>query len=653
MPLITFKPSEITVDVPEGSGLFEAAKIAGVSIEAPCGGHGICGKCLVKILSGKVDFKNTGMMPVDLLSEGYVLTCKTRVLDEPVSVQVVTQFDKEQGKFSKTSEDMLLISKDLMPSNDDLDFLIKKVSLIVPPPAMGDGLSDFDRLKKAVLAELGCQELEIPFSVLKTLPSVLRDEENENRTNSERGDDGNGNGNGDHVEGMITIAYLEKNGVINIVDIEPLNTTSQNYGIAVDIGTTTIAVQLVYLPEARIIASKTGYNSQIECGLDVISRINYARKPDRLEELRHKVLGTINSMVKELAAAHNVNQRFIYNASIAGNTTMVHLLMGIIPEYIRLEPYTPALYEVPYIKASDLGIDINPNTFVIIAPSVGSYVGGDITSGLLCTSLATNSEDVCLFIDIGTNGELILGNNDFLIGCACSAGPAFEGGGIENGMRASQGAIERTEVAKDTGIAEYSTIGNVPPIGICGSGMISLIANLFQTGWIDAAGKLDRTRPCASIDTSTKNAKYTIAPAESTQNGNPILITEADIDNLIRAKAAIFSACRVMLQQIDMDFEDLTTIYIAGGFGRYLDIHKSTIIGLIPDLPSTKFKFIGNSSIIGAYMTLVSKKHREKQHAIFQKITYLDLSTEHTYMDQYTAALFLPHTDSSLFPNVK
>jgi uncharacterized 2Fe-2S/4Fe-4S cluster protein (DUF4445 family) len=271
---------------------------------------------------------------------------------------------------------------------------------------------------------------------------------------------------------------------------------------------------------------------------------------------------------------------------------------------------------------------------------------------LLCTKLATDSEDITLFIDIGTNGEIVIGNNEFMLGCACSAGPAFEGGGIEKGMRASRGAIERVEIDAETGIATYSTIGGAPPIGICGSGMISLIAGLFRTGWIDAAGKLDRIRTCASIDASNKNARYVISPASANPDGNPVFVTETDIDNLIRAKAAIFSACRVMLAKIGMDIENITRIYIAGGFGRYLDMTDAVTIGLIPDMPISRFKFIGNSSLTGSYMTLVSRRHRLKQCELAGKITYIDLSVESGYMDQYTAAMFLPHTDSSLFPTV-
>lgn len=625
MPLVTFKPSGKIVDVPAYSSLLDAAKKADISVEIPCGGNGVCGKCLVKIDSGAVDFENNGLLDEQMLSEGLVLICKTKIKSEPVSVDIISDLANERGKFSKTLEDMQLIQKDLLPTRDDLDPIVKKTVLTVSEPMMGDGLSDYDRLRKSVLTAHSGQDIRLPMELLATLPDVLR-----------------------QTGGEVTLSYYRNYDIISVVDIETGNTLSAHYGIAVDIGTTTIAVQLVDMNTSAIIASKTDYNAQIECGLDVISRINYAKKPQRLAELRAKVLETINRLLQELSASHAIAQTAIINASVAGNTTMVHLLLGIIPEYIRLEPYTPAVYQVPLYTAKEIGIEINPNAPIYIAPSVGSYVGGDITSGILCTSLATASDEVCLFIDIGTNGELILGNHEFLLGCACSAGPAFEGGGIDSGMRASRGAIENVDINKETGLPTYSVIGGVAPIGICGSGMISLIASLFKTGWIDAAGRLESVRPCAAIVPNGKYKKYVIATSEET-GGKPIYITEIDIDNLVRAKAAIYSACRVMLQNVNMDFEDLTRIYIAGGFGRYLDIDKSITIGLIPDIAPNKFFFVGNTSIIGAYMTLLSQKHREKQTELAQKITYLDLSTEPGYMDQYTAALFIPHTDSKLF----
>ncbi len=668
MPEITFHPSGKSIVVPEGSALHHAAKAAGVSVETPCGGHGICGKCLVRIESGHVDFSNNGILSQELLDDGYVLICRTKVLHEPVSLLVLSQLDQEIGQFSEAKNDMLMVRRALLPKADSISPLVDDTSITVSLPSTGDGLSDLDRLYKALAAAFPAVNPNspnntidpikplhpispinpispnspnntiapinpiIPINVLVKLPILLREN-----------------------EGRITVSHYRDGSDFHIVDIMPQfegGIDDRNYGIAVDIGTTTVSVQLIDIRDAHVLASETEYNAQIECGLDVISRINYARKPERLEELKGKVLSTINGLIADLSRGNGILAENIHSASVAANTTMIHLLLGIMPEYIRLAPYTPAVYKVPVYTAEEIGIAIHPNAPVHIAPSVGSYVGGDITSGLLCTSLATDSEEVCLFIDIGTNGELVLGNHDFLIGCACSAGPAFEGGGIEHGMRASAGAIERVEIDRVTGIATYSTIGEGKPAGICGSGMVTLIAELFSTGWLDAAGKLSRTRICPSIDTSSKTARYIIAPADESSTGRPIYISEADIDNLIRAKAAIYSACRMMLKSVDMEFEDLARIYIAGGFGRYLDIGKATIIGLIPDLPAERFSYIGNASVTGAYMTLLSETHRIKQRELAEKLTYLDLSVEHGYMDQYTAAIFLPHTDAELFQNV-
>jgi uncharacterized 2Fe-2S/4Fe-4S cluster protein (DUF4445 family) len=365
------------------------------------------------------------------------------------------------------------------------------------------------------------------------------------------------------------------------------------------------------------------------------------------------VLKTINHLVSQLSKGNDVNPADICDAVIAGNTTMIHLLLGLPPEYIRLEPYTPTLLESPLLTAGEVGIKINPLSTVYISPAVGSYVGGDITAGLLCTALAADTEEINLFIDIGTNGELVIGNGDFLMTCACSAGPAFEGGGIENGMRAALGAIEKVDIDPETGIASYQTIGNVKPKGICGSGMISLLAGLFLTGWIDAAGKLSRSKKNPAIQIEGRQASYIIAPAEESGPGKPITISEIDIENIIRAKAAIYSAISLMLEQVGLGVEELSNIFIAGGFGRFLDLEKAVIIGLIPDLPRERFHYIGNSSLMGAYMVLVSREYKQRQLELARRMTYIELSTDPAYMNQYTGAMFLPHTDIKRFPSIK
>jgi len=629
MPLITFQPGGQTIDLPRGSDLLEAARQAGVEIDFPCGGKGTCGKCIVRIVSGDVDSNSLGVLSAATVSEGYVLACRTKILDTPVRVEVQEPIGREGGKFSDELDDIQLIRHELLPEDYQYDPLALKWVVQVPPPQADHGLSDIDRLTRTIQKEWGKTEVVYSLSVLRSTADLLRQE-----------------------NGQVTITLIRTPQRNHIIDIEPGDRTTRHYGISVDVGTTTIAVQLVFLPLAKIIATRTAYNDQIECGLDVISRINYAQKPGHLQELRVRVLRTINRLIKQVCSGHGVLPSEICNGVIAGNTTMVHLLLGLNPEYIRLEPYTPTLLEAPYLSAEEVGIEINPQSWIYIAPCVGSYVGGDITSGLLCTDLATPTDQVNLFIDVGTNGELVIGNQDFLLTCACSAGPAFEGGGIDHGMRAAVGAIERVEIDAVTGQAVCQVIGNVRPRGICGSGMISLLANLFVNGWIDAAGKLDRSRSSMAIDTSERIARYIIVPPEESANGKAITLSEIDIDNIIRAKAAIYSACALLLEKVGLQFSDLQSIYIAGGFGRFLDIEKAMIIGLVPDLPREKYRYIGNSSLMGAYMVLVSQEFRQHQLNLARRMTYIELSTEANYMNHYTGALFLPHTERSAFPTV-
>ncbi len=628
MPKVTFQPDNVSIEVPSGTALVDAARDAGVEIQTPCGGKGTCGKCIVRV-DGPVDSDSLGVLARGAVAEGYVLACKTKLLNGDVTVDLPEEIGLEGGKFTQAAEDTALVRRELFPREWQFDPLAIKWYIDVPQPELDDGLSDVERVKRRLQQDWGKQEIVFPLVVIQELATMLR--ENEHK---------------------ITVTLIREPARLRVIEIDPGNTATQQYGVCIDIGTTTVAVQLVFLPLARVVTSITDYNEQISCGLDVISRINYARPSERLAELRERVLKTINRLVERAASENGVDTHQICNAVVVGNTTMTHLLLELNPEYIRLEPYTPTVMEPLYLSAHDVGIDINPEAWVYVAPSVGSYVGGDITSGILCTDLATLSEEISLFIDIGTNGELVVGNCDFMMTCACSAGPAFEGGGIEYGMRAALGAIERVDVDPETGQAAYWTIGNVRPKGICGSGMITLIANLFLTDWLDAAGKLNRDRPCGNIQVEGRSARYVIVPAEESGNGNAITISEQDIENIIRAKAAIYSACALLLDQVGLSFDDVSNLYIAGGFGRFIDLEKAKVIGLVPDLPRDRFKYIGNSALMGAYMVLVAQEFQKKQVDLARRMTYVELSTDPSYMDQYTGAMFLPHTDPNRFPSV-
>jgi uncharacterized 2Fe-2S/4Fe-4S cluster protein (DUF4445 family) len=630
MPLVTFQPSGITVDVTPGTELLDAARQAGVEIDLPCGGKGTCGKCAVRVAAGDVESGVLEVQPETEVEEGFVLACKAWIANSDLIVGVPQQAGFIGGKFIEDGDDLTMISEELLPSDSEYSPLARKIIIDVAPPRKADGFSDLDRITNSLQRRIGEKKISYSLPVMRQAADALR------------ADNGN-----------VTLTLADERDFFHVTRIEPGDNTSHNYGIVIDIGTTTVTVQLVFISQAKIVTTLIDYNGQITCGLDVISRINYARRPDRLEYLRTCVLATINDLVRLAADDAGIDPGDISSGVISGNTTMTHMLLGLNPEYIRLDPYTPTVFEIPFLTAAETGVYINPQSLIVISPSIGSYVGGDITAGILCSDLVTDSEEINLFIDIGTNGELVVGNKDFLIACACSAGPAFEGGGIKCGMRAATGAIERIEVDPGTGTAQYQTVGNTRPRGICGSGMISLLANLFLTGWIDAAGKLSRTQASDAISIKGRYARYTIASEEDSATGSPITVDEQEIENIIRAKAAIYSACSLILEQVGIGFDDIANVYLAGGFGSFLDVDSAVVIGLLPDLPREKFRYVGNSSLKGGYMVLVSQKHRQKQLEYARRMTYVELSTYPGYMNQYTGALFLPHTDLTLFPSVK
>jgi len=625
MPLLTFQPSGKTVETAPGVDILEAARKAGIEIDAPCGGKGTCGKCLVKIVSGSVQRRDGGVIDSND-PPGLVAACTVVPGTDALTVEVLQLSGYDGGKFAEDAGSGPAQSAPPVPC----DPVTRRVAITVGQPASGAVEPDADRLLKSLAAQGADTATAVPLSVLRGLAASLR------------ADDG---------RVTVTISHPE-NLPCSIIDVTPGEWTSRHFGVAVDIGTTTIAVQLVHLDTGNVKAVAADYNGQIPCGLDVISRINYARRPGGLEELRQRVISTINRLIGIVCINNNVGVGEVSEAAISGNTTMTHLLLGLAPEYIRLAPYTPTLLDARSFSASEIGVNINPNAPVYCSPGVGSYVGGDITAGILCTGLTGASTHTALFLDIGTNGELVVGNGELLLTCACSAGPAFEGGGISCGMRAATGAIERVAIDPASGKPRFWTIGNTAPRGLCGSGMISLVAELFLSGVIDPAGKFDRSGRFEQIHASGRQAFFEVASAGEGDGGKAITVSEADIENLIRAKAAIYSACALMMDQLEMKFENLDRIYIAGGFGRFLDIERAIIIGLLPDVSRDKFEYIGNSSLSGSYRVLISKQQRALQLEIARKMTYIDLSADPGYMDQYTAALFLPHTDMRRFPSI-
>jgi uncharacterized 2Fe-2S/4Fe-4S cluster protein (DUF4445 family) len=424
-----------------------------------------------------------------------------------------------------------------------------------------------------------------------------------------------------------------------------------NFGLALDIGTTTISAQLVNLNNKKILGTKTGYNKQASFGADIITRIIYAGKEDGLEKLHNAVSSTINQIIQFLSLENKISINDITSIVCTGNTTMIHLLFKKDPAYIRREPYMPYGLSIPELKASEARININPDGMLYCVPATANYIGGDTTAGVLSSRLYKQKE-LSMLIDIGTNGEIALGNDEFIVACAASAGPAFEGSGLKNGMRAASGAIEKVTINPKSLAVGYKAIGNAKPLGICGSGYISLLRNMFLSGIIDRGGKII-AKISRRIKLTDYGHEFILAFKEDTGIGEDIAITETDIDNLKRAKAAIYSAVSILVKHMNFRESDIKNIFIAGGFGTSLDIESAITIGLLPDLERNRFSFVGNSALAGAREILLSSEALKQAGEIARKITYFDLSTDSGYMDEYTAALFFPHTDLLRFPSLK
>ena len=502
--------------------------------------------------------------------------------------------------------------------------------LTLSEPTLDDTMPDNERLLRAVEAATGVDESRIilPYSVLRDLSRVLRDS----------------------AFSVKCVISRDQDRVL-IRDVLPQDSAAPLAGFALDLGTTSLAGVLVDLETGKILAKASGGNGQIRYGADVINRIIESGKEGGRRRLPDAVVKeSIIPMLSSMYRASGIDPRRVYRMVLAGNTTMNHLLLGLHADPIRMEPFVPSFFRAGDLYARDIGLKLNPMAELIVAPNIGSYVGGDITAGAL-VSMIWNSPEMSLFIDLGTNGELVFGNSEFLMSCACSAGPAFEGGDISCGMRATDGAIEACTIDKDTMEPAMTVVGDVPPAGICGSGIIDIIAELFRCGIIDGKGKIVREGPRILRDEHGMGS-YVLAWQKDTGGVKDVVLNEVDIDNFIRAKGAIFSATETMLSSLGFDASVIERVYVAGGIGSGINMRNAVTIGMFPDIPLENFHYIGNSSQTGAYAMLLSSQAREKVFELSRSMTYLELSNEPGYMDAFVAACFLPHTDRELFPSV-
>jgi uncharacterized 2Fe-2S/4Fe-4S cluster protein (DUF4445 family) len=626
---VTFIPDNVSVDIDDSANLFKAVKAAGLYVLSSCGGKGNCGKCKVVIKEGNADSgKSRSFLTVEEVDRRYALACLTRIKSD-LTVEIPPESRMQAKHKIATGAKMDELINLMKFAGGCLESRIIRVYLEINPPTIDDNISDYERLRRA-LDEKGfdASHLHMSYMMLSKLPHVLRE--------------------GDW---KVTVSVFNVTAVLEVLDIFPGDATRTRYGAAVDIGTTTVVVYLVDMTNGHIIGTASSYNSQVKCGDDVITRIVYATERNGLSELQELAVGNVNSMLSELAEKNNIPRGIDYIV-IAGNTTMMHLFYGVDPQFIREEPYIPAATFFPIIRGKSVGFQFDPQSIIYSIPNVASYVGGDITAGVLVSQIH-KQDAVSLFIDIGTNGEIVLGNKDWLVTAACSAGPAFEGSGIKFGMRAMEGAIEEVEINPKTFEVNYQVIGDVKPIGICGSGMIDTIAEMYLSGVIDQKGKIREEINSKRIRRGESGLEYVLAWRVESAINKEIVITEVDLDNLIRAKAAIYAGFSTLLSQMNMTFMDIGKLSVAGGFGRYIDVERAITIGMLPDLPVDKFQFLGNTSIMGAYYALLCDRLRHEAEEIARRMTYIELSVSRNFMDEYLSALFLPHTDLNAFPTVK
>jgi uncharacterized 2Fe-2S/4Fe-4S cluster protein (DUF4445 family) len=628
----TFYPSGQTVRVEVGTSLSDAIEAAGLQVNLPCGGQGRCGRCKVIVENGQVQRRAISRLSSTELEQGYALACQSYVQSD-VTVFVPPQEEMIVRKMPSEKQTSKTIELPLECDWTDQQVL-RQLYLVIEPPSLMDNTTDFDRLKRALSQQHNVRHLWIDLPVMRRLARTLRDAEW-------------------NVTAVLEMSTWADGGPPRLLDILPGDqATAPLYAVAVDIGTTSNVVYLVEMNSGKVVDTAVEYNRQISCGEDIISRIVYTKRKGGLEHLQRLVVQTINDNIEQICQRQGLEPASIQKMTVAGNTTMMHLFLALWPDPIRREPYIPTVNLPLPVRAHELGLHINSEATVDCLPGIGSYVGADITAGVLSSKMFA-TEKLTLFIDVGTNGEIVLGNNDWLISCACSAGPAFEGSGVHSGMRATLGAIEEVWINTSTFESTWRTIGNVPPQGICGSGIISLLAEMFITGVLDRGGKINQHLDSPRIRKGEHGTEYVVAWKKKTlHEKEDIVITEVDIANLIRAKAAIYAGFSVLVRSVGLQLADVEQVLIGGAFGKYIDVEKAIQVGLLPDMPWDRFHFLGNTSALGAYTALLCPDMRQMVVEIGSKMTYLELSADNTFYDEFTKALFLPHTDMAAFPAV-
>jgi uncharacterized 2Fe-2S/4Fe-4S cluster protein (DUF4445 family) len=629
---VTFDAQTSAIQVPSGTLMVDAARQAGIEISQPCGGQGRCGRCAVQVTQGKVRSRSTLRLTADDIAQGYVLACQA-VIEGDITVHVPAQ-DRLERRLTTDRT----IGEVSVPAGYDCasSQAIRRVDLSLPVPSMDDQSDDWSRLQTVVRAKLGITSLQASLPQLQKLGTALREAEWRVR------------------------AVLDLNSdapeQARLIALRPAaQAEAPLWAAVVDIGTTTVTLWLVDLMTGQVRAQVSEYNQQISRGEDVISRIIYAGKNGGAVEVRGLVTGTINQLLRTACKRVNASPEDVVKATIAGNSAMIHLLLGLNAQNIRLAPFITSVNHIPLLTAREVGLELCPDATIDCLPGVASFVGSDISSGVYSSGM-DETDQLTLFMDVGTNGEIVLGNREWLVTCACSAGPAFEGAGVQDGMRATEGAIEEVWIAgKDAPHPyepNYRVIGNGKPRGLCGSGLLSLLAELFQTGLVDKRGNFNSSLNTPRVRLGEHGYEYVVAWGSQSELGRDLVFTAIDLDNLLRAKAAIYAGFTVLADSIGVPLETVEQVLIGGSFGKYINVEKAIQIGLLPDMPWEQFQFLGNTSVKGAYYALLNTQARQRLTEIASRMTYLELSADNTFYEAFMSAMFLPHTDLTRFPSV-
>jgi len=604
---IVFNPMDRVVEVEGGTNLLDAIRKAGIDIRSICGGEGECGTCKVILNKGEVSdvsTKHTKWLSPAELSQGYHLACQTRVLSNSEFTIPVE---------SRIASPKILLSAAM--SIDKLDPASKKYLVSLLP------VRDAERHPITLHGYAG--------------PSPKVSDEIYNKLLLMR---------------EPSTATLSMMNIPEIINVEPGNRTGSNYGLAIDVGTTTIVVLLVDLLSGEILGRASELNKQITYGETLTTRIAFSRKAKSgLHKLQQAVVLTINGLVKRLTSSAEIENEEITSVSAGGNTVMNHLLAGVNVDYLWYVDANDKVPRSPIIKkARDLGLATNSETYVYCLPNVSRFLGGDAVGDVVASGMH-NSDENSLLVDMGTNGEIIFGNKDWLISCSVASGPAFEGAGIKYGMRAMHGAIEHVKIDPESLEAEYTVIGKKPPRGICGSGIIDAAAEMFHVGILDFRGKIVEGK--TPIVRKGKNGpEYIVAHADKTAIGQDIVITQQDMDYIIDSKAATCGGIMVLLKKFSLSIYDIKNFYLAGAFGAYANLENATKLGIFPEFPNAKIRPIGNGSLSGAYATLLSMKKQDHANTIAQNMLYIDLLADVLFAETYSESIYIPGP-KELFPS--